>query len=185
MKKTLTLIDRIFYCSDNSFQRKASAIYQTDVAQLSDLVDNNQFLFKLLDIPQNDQQMFENCLDKLTLWTFDSITFHQMLGEQGFLIICLKIISAHVVIKTLCVPVNVLIEFLKAVYNSMQKDPKPFHNATHIIDTLQALHFLLQIGNFKKYFTEPDLFGLIIATIICDYAHPYFLQNNFEKRIDE
>eukprot|EP01022_Parablepharisma_sp_SALTPOND_P028823 TRINITY_DN71826_c0_g1_i1.p4 TRINITY_DN71826_c0_g1~~TRINITY_DN71826_c0_g1_i1.p4 ORF type:complete len:192 (+),score=18.15 TRINITY_DN71826_c0_g1_i1:2264-2839(+) len=161
----------------NRVTRQASWIYSTDAGMLQDLSDNNQALFKLLEVPQNDQQMFESGLDKFAQWSFDAITFHQMVGEQGFLMLCLKVISAHVVIKTLSVPVVTLIDFLKEVYKSVQKDPKPYHNAAYIMDNLQALHFLLHVGNFKKYFTEADLFGLIIACIICDYNHPYTLNN--------
>ncbi len=139
---------------------------------LVDLVDNNQALFKLLEVPPNDQQLFETALEKLSQWTFDPITFHQMLGEQGFLVLALKIISSHVVVKTLGVPVKTLIEFLKEIYRGVQKDLRPYHNATHVIDMLQAVHFLLQVGNLKKYFTEADLFAIIIACLICDYNHP-------------
>ncbi len=156
---------------------KQAALYavREDPGAGPDLIDNNAMLFKLLEIPANDQPLFESGLEKVGQWTFDAITYHQMLSEQGFIILCLKIISAHVSVKQFGVAIPTLIEFIKEIYGSTQREPHPLHNATHVIDALQALHFFLGVGNIKHYFTEPQLFALIVACLICDYNHPYLV----------
>ena len=136
---------------------------------LQDLLDNNLMIFKLLEIPQNDQQLFEKGLDKLSHWSFDAITYHQMLQHQGFMILCLKVISSNVAIKSLGIPLQPLLDFLKEIYKLMQSDPKSHQNIPNLIDNPQALHYLIHAGNIKKYFIEAEIFGLIISCIVINY----------------
>lgn len=56
-----------------------------------------------------------------------------------------------------------------------------YHNITHIIDSLQGLHYLLSMGNLKKYFKKQDVFAIFVADIIHDYEHPG-LSNQFTIR---
>lgn len=86
-----------------------------DTNGLQDIVDNNAQLFKLLDISPSDQTLFENGLEKFAEWNFDSITFHHMLGEQGFILISIKVMCANVSLKMLGIPIQELIGFLKEV----------------------------------------------------------------------
>ena len=136
---------------------------------LQDLLDNNLMIFKLLEIPQNDQQLFEKGLDKFSQWSFDAITYHQMFQHQGFMTLCLKVISSNVVIKSLGIPLQPLLDFLKEIYKLMQSDPKSHQSIPNLIDNLQALHYFIHAGNIKKYFTEADIFGLIISCIVINY----------------
>ena len=138
---------------------------------LLDLVDNNQMIFRILDIPQNDQQTLDKRLEKFNQWNFDSIEFHQLYQQQGFMVICLKVISSNVGIKSFGIPLHPLLDLLKTLYSYMQNDSKCYQSISNLIDNLQALNYFLRIGNMRKYFTEADIFGLIVACLIMNYNH--------------
>ena len=42
---------------------------------------------------------------------------------------------------------------------------------THIIDSLQAMHYLLDVGNLKAQLKQQDIFAVIVSNIIHDYEH--------------
>jgi hypothetical protein len=141
-------------------------VYSLDAGMLQDMSDSNQSIFKLLDIQLNDQQPYDKGLEKFSQWSFDAITYHATLQQPGFMIFCLKVISGNVAIKTLGIPLQPLLDFLKEIYSRMQNDTKSSQSAANLIDNLQALHYFLQAGNLKRYFSEADIFGLILSFII-------------------
>lgn len=52
----------------------------------------------------------------------------------------------------------------------------PYHNQHHIIDALQAMHYLMTVGDFEKILkmSKLDIFTLFVSIIIHDYEHPGF-----------
>lgn len=57
----------------------------------------------------------------------------------------------------------------------------PFHNQMHIIDSMQAMHYLLTVGNLQKEMSKLDIFTVFMANILHDYEHPGYL-NQFIVR---
>jgi hypothetical protein len=101
--------------SDSKRKRSTQYMLVGDSEGVQDIVDNNQMLYKLLEVAGNDQTFFEGALEKVSQWGFDPITFNLMVGEQGFIILGLKVISACVSVKTLGIPTKPLIDLLKEV----------------------------------------------------------------------
>ena len=69
------------------------------------------------------------------------------------------------------IPLNKLIVFV----NTIQKgyfDESIYHNATHIMDSMQAMHYLFYTGHVRKYLQKHDILASFIANIIHDYEHP-------------
>lgn len=51
-----------------------------------------------------------------------------------------------------------------------------YHNQMHIIDSLQAMHFFINVGNLQTHaqLKSLDIFSVFIANLIHDYEHPGF-----------
>lgn len=50
----------------------------------------------------------------------------------------------------------------------------PFHNPTHIIDTLQGMHFIIFANNLKKEMKKEHIYAQFLANLIHDFEHPGF-----------
>ena len=50
-----------------------------------------------------------------------------------------------------------------------------YHNHLHIIDSLQALHYFLTVGELQNEVSKLDIFTIIVANIIHDFEHPGYL----------
>ena len=57
----------------------------------------------------------------------------------------------------------------------------PYHCVTHILDSIQGLHYLMNNGDVVKSLKRHDVFGAFIACMIHDYEHPGF-SNQFIVR---
>ena len=44
----------------------------------------------------------------------------------------------------------------------------PYHNVVHILDSLQGLHYMLKIGNMKKFLKRQDNLAVFIACLVHD-----------------
>jgi len=142
-----------------------NTVYSIDAGMLQELLDNNQAIYKLLDIQDNDQQPYDKGLERLSQWSFDAISYHATLQQPGFMMLCLKVITGNLSIKCLGIPLQPLLDFLKEIYSRMQNYTKSSQSAINLIDNLQILHYFLQVGNLKKYFSGADIFGLILSFI--------------------
>lgn len=43
---------------------------------------------------------------------------------------------------------------------------------THIVDSMQAMHYILNIGNLRRYLKRQDLLAAFVADLVHDYEHP-------------
>ena len=57
----------------------------------------------------------------------------------------------------------------------------PYHCVTHILDSVQGLHYLMCNGDVVKSLKRHDVFGGFIACLIHDYEHPGY-SNQFIVR---
>ena len=48
----------------------------------------------------------------------------------------------------------------------------PYHNPIHIIDTLQAMHFLFSKASLSKQLKKDEILASFFANLIHDYEHP-------------
>ena len=69
------------------------------------------------------------------------------------------------------IPLEILFNFSNEIAQGYFKENK-YHNDTHIIDSLQAMHYLMEIGNLKAQVKKLDIFSVFVANIIHDFEHP-------------
>ena len=48
----------------------------------------------------------------------------------------------------------------------------PYHNFKHAVSVLQFVHLLINKIEIKKYFSDYEIFGLLIAALVHDIGHP-------------
>lgn len=70
--------------------------------------------------------------------------------------------------------------FMKEINLGYFKE-NPYHNATHIIDSLQAMHYFMSVGNLQAQLKNLDIFAIFVSNIIHDYEHPGY-SNQFIVR---
>ena len=56
-----------------------------------------------------------------------------------------------------------------------------YHNHMHVIDSMQAMHYLLTTANLQIQLKKLDIFSLFLSNIIHDYEHPGY-SNQFVVR---
>lgn len=64
-----------------------------------------------------------------------------------------------------------LLNFTSDLANGYFND-NPYHNQTHIVDSLQGMHYLMHIANVKRFFKIHDVFASFVADAIHDFEHP-------------
>lgn len=57
----------------------------------------------------------------------------------------------------------------------------PYHCVTHILDSMQGLHYLMNNGDVVKTLKKHDIFSAFIACLMHDYEHPGY-SNQFIVR---
>jgi len=57
----------------------------------------------------------------------------------------------------------------------------PYHCVTHILDSIQGMHYLMTNGEIVKCLKRLDVFASFIATLVHDYEHPGY-SNQFIVR---
>lgn len=43
---------------------------------------------------------------------------------------------------------------------------------THIVDSMQAMHYLVNEGNLRRFLKKQDLLAAFVAGLVHDYEHP-------------
>lgn len=124
-------------------------------------------------IEETDINIYENILDKFEETQFDSFSFKANIGEKSFQYLMYKIFDIY----NLMTPFQISLQKLCNFSGEIQKgyfNENPYHNATHIIDTMQAMHYLYYTANLRKYLKKGDILASFLANIIHDYEHPGF-----------
>ena len=78
-------------------------------------LDDNMQIFAKLEITTTEQNMFEEAIEKLDQWSFDSMTYNQMLGSQGFQFLSFKVLNRYFNFKEVKINVNTINAFMKTV----------------------------------------------------------------------
>ena len=111
---------------------------------------------------------------------FDPFHFEQILSENSLQFLFYKIIQQNSLLKQYNITLESLSSFVREISQGYFKE-NPFHNQVHIVDSLQGLHYLLKIGNVKKYLRKHDLLAAVTACLIHDFEHPGY-SNQFVIR---
>lgn len=101
----------------------------------------------------------------MELAVFDAFTFESLLTENALSYLTYKLFRQYNFLETYHISIEVLINFMKEAQLACFKE-NPYHNITHVIDSVQGLHFMLTHGNLKKYLKKHDIFAAFVACVI-------------------
>lgn len=82
----------------------------------------------------------------MELATFDSFTFDSLLTENALAYLTFKLFKQYNFFDSYFIDMEVLLKFAREVQMGYFKE-NPYHNVTHVIDSLQGLHFMLSNAN--------------------------------------
>lgn len=99
-------------------------------------------LAELIDSLDQLEQTIEN-LDEIS---FDSFAFCGVLVEKSLPFMVYKIFTKYDLLKKYNIELETCYNFSKEISQGYFKE-NPYHNCTHIVDSVQAMHYLLTVGN--------------------------------------
>lgn len=99
---------------------------------------------------------------------------------KSFQFLMFKFFSLYNILIPYQIPLPKLVDFCGTIQKGYFTE-NPYHNAAHIVDTLQAMHYLYFTANIRKYLKKGDILASFLANIIHDYEHPGY-NNQFIVR---
>ena len=127
-----------------------------------------------------DTEHLEMATEKLDMTTFDVFHFEQILTDNSMNYMVYKILQQHQLFGFARIKLENFIAFVREISQGYFKENQ-FHNSAHILDSLQGLHFMLKVGNIKKYLKKQDQLAVVTACLIHDFEHPGY-SNQFVVR---
>lgn len=82
-------------------------------------------------------------------------------------------------VKKFGISEEVLRKWLASVQSAYHRS-NAFHNATHGSDVMQTTHYILKTANAQKYFSDLEVFAVLVAAVVHDMGHDGY-SNNFHK----
>ncbi len=138
-----------------------------------------QFL-QLTDLVEMDRTYLEQTTEKFDETSFDAFTFCQILSTHSLEFMMFRIAQTYNFFGQYMIDLERIMYFAKEVQAGYFAE-NPYHNVTHLIDSMQAMHYLMTVANIKKFMKKNDIFAAFIANAIHDYEHPGF-SNQFVIR---
>lgn len=142
--------------------------------------DSDEDFLQLTDLIDMDKTYLNSAIEKFDDLAFDSFTYCQILSTHSMHYICYKIFKMYNLFEQFHIPFERLINFAKEMQNGYFVD-NSYHNVTHIVDSMQAMHYLMSIGNVKRFLKKHDILSIFVADIVHDYEHPGY-SNQFVIR---
>ena len=75
-------------------------------------------------------------------------------------------------LKELEIPTDKLARFLKKIREGYSIAKAHRHSVSHIVDSIQGIHYFLSTGKVAKNLKPDEIFALYIAGFVQDYEHP-------------
>ena len=129
-----------------------------------------EFLSKL-ELGEFVGEPYDQATQYLNTIQFDAFVFEQMLNENALQFLTFKVFKHHNFFDQYHIPMEYLINFTGELQMGYFKE-NPYHCVTHILDSLQGLHYLLSSGDIVKHIKRHDAYGVMLACLIHDYEHP-------------
>lgn len=104
----------------------------------------------MVDLVDMDIEHLEMSLERVDQSNFDAFHFDQILNDNSLQFLVYKIFQFHNLNKFANIKVENLVCFTREMALGYFKE-NPYHNVVHILDSLQGLHFMLKVGNIKRY----------------------------------
>mmetsp|Transcript_7813 Transcript_7813/g.7278 ORF Transcript_7813/g.7278 Transcript_7813/m.7278 type:complete len:245 (+) Transcript_7813:1383-2117(+) len=142
--------------------------------------ENEREFLEMTELIDMDRTLFENAMEKFDETGFDSLTFCQILTGNSLQYISFKLFDIYFFFPSFHIHMEKLANLARELQNGYFGD-NPYHNVTHIVDSMQAMHYLISVGNLKKYLKKQDMLSAFIACLVHDYEHPGY-SNQFVIR---
>lgn len=133
--------------------------------------DEDRKFFDLTDLVDVEKNFLESALERIEETNFDAFGFSQLLPGYAIQYLMFKICHMYNFYNHFHFSIDRLVNFTSEIANGYFQD-NPYHNQFHIVDSLQAMHFLMNSANLKSNFKLNDVFACFIADLIHDYEHP-------------
>ena len=146
--------------------------------RVKDTQEESDEFFEL--IGETDVSLYESVIEKIDETLFDSFSFYLVINDKSFQFLMYKFLSLYNIITPFQISLKKLWDFNGAIQKGYFVE-NPYHNPIHIIDTLQAMHYLYFAAGMRKLLKKTDILASFIANIIHDYEHPGFT-NQFVVR---
>jgi len=103
-----------------------------------------------------------------------------MLNENALQFLSFKIFKELNFFEQYHISLENLVNFSGELQMGYFKE-NPYHCVTHILDSMQGLHYLMNNGDVVKTLKKHDIFSAFIACLMHDYEHPGY-SNQFIVR---
>ena len=107
-------------------------------------------------IEETDTRIYENVLKKFDETQFDSFEFSQIMGEKSFQFLMYEIFSIYNIMTPFNIPIRKLCDFAGKMQRGYSEENE-YHCPAHIVDTLQAMHYLYYTANLKRFLKKGDI----------------------------
>ncbi|CAI2378850.1 unnamed protein product [Moneuplotes crassus] len=151
----------------------------TNPLRIRDSQEDVDPFFELIE--ETDTRIYANALEKFDESQFDPFAFFLNVGDASFQYLMYKIFTIYGLMGPFNIPLKKLCKFSEEMQKGYSEENE-FHCPAHIVDTLQAMHYMYTTANLKKYLKKGDILASFFANIIHDYEHPGYT-NQFIVRI--
>lgn len=104
----------------------------------------------------------------------------QIIDSKSLQFLTFKLFSLYNLIIPYQISLKKLVDFSSTIQKGYFVE-NPYHNTAHIVDTMQAMHYLYFTANIRKYLKKGDILASFISNLIHDYEHPGY-NNQFIVR---
>ena len=112
-----------------------------------------------------------NALNNVDDWAWDVFAFSSETSSNAFPFLGMKLLLRHNIYATCNFNMDILATFL-SVLSDGYDSKNPFHNGEHIMDTVQASHYIYRTAGMETFLSLQDIAVGLIAAFIHDYEHP-------------
>ncbi|XP_076822674.1 uncharacterized protein LOC143469028 isoform X1 [Clavelina lepadiformis] len=119
------------------------------------------------DIPPQVQMHLKN-LDK---WTFDIFELEEISNGNSLKYVFYQLLVKFELMKKFKISVSTLLAYCDKLQRGYNKHNNRYHNPIHAADVAQTLNILLMKSGFVNWFSDLEIFSMIMAAIIHDVEH--------------
>jgi len=112
-----------------------------------------------------------NAMNNVDDWAWDVFAYSSEASAYAFPFLGMKLLLKYNIYATCNFNTDILAAFLSALSEGYDSK-NPFHNAEHIMDTVQTCHYIYRTAGMETFLSLQDIAVGIIAAFVHDYEHP-------------
>lgn len=126
------------------------------------------------------QEQLDLAMEHFEFVTFDVFNYGSVMGNEAFGYVVFKIFQKQDFFRKYDIEIETAYRFSHEIVQGYFKE-NTYHNQNHIIDSLQAMHYIMEVRSLKTLVQKHDIFAVFVANIIHDFEHPGY-SNQFIVR---